>query len=261
MLSLMSISLDFGGLQVLRDVSLQVPEGTIFGLIGPNGAGKTSVFNLVTGLLRSSNGAIDFIGHRLDGMAPHRIIRLGIARTFQNIRLFKEMSVIENVLVAFSGHLTEELTRMLLPWRNHPANDRRDREAARLELARVGLIDKSEWPAGNLSYGEQRRLEIARALATGAKLLLLDEPAAGMNSAERHVLIEQILKLNQSGLTILIIEHDMGLIMNLCREIAVLNFGTVIALGSPDQIRRHPGVIEAYLGADDGFKPRPDSAV
>lgn len=252
MLSLMSISLDFGGLQVLRDVSLQVPEGTIFGLIGPNGAGKTSVFNLVTGLLRSSNGAIDFIGHRLDGMAPHRIIRLGIARTFQNIRLFKEMSVIENVLVAFGGHLTEELARMLLPWRNHPANDRRDREAARVELARVGLIDKSEWPAGNLSYGEQRRLEIARALATGAKLLLLDEPAAGMNSVERHVLIEQILKLNGSGLTILIIEHDMGLIMNLCREIAVLNFGTVIALGSPAQIRRHPGVIEAYLGADDG---------
>jgi branched-chain amino acid transport system ATP-binding protein len=122
------------------------------------------------------------------------------------------------------------------------------------------LIDKSEWPAGNLSYGEQRRLEIARALATGAKLLLLDEPAAGMNSAERHVLIEQILKLNQSGLTILIIEHDMGLIMNLCREIAVLNFGTVIALGSPDQIRRHPGVIEAYLGADDASKQGPNSA-
>lgn len=260
MLSLLSISLDFGGLKVLQDVTLQVPEGAIFGLIGPNGAGKTSVFNLVTGLLRSGNGAIEFAGHRLDRMAPHRIIRLGIARTFQNIRLFKEMSVIENVLVAFSGHLTGELARMLLPWGNHLANDRRDREAARVQLARVGLADKSEWPAGNLSYGEQRRLEIARALATGAKLLLLDEPAAGMNSVEKQVLIDEILKLNQSGLTILIIEHDMGLIMSLCREIAVLNFGTVIAVGTPDQIRGNPSVIEAYLGADDRAQTGSNSA-
>jgi branched-chain amino acid transport system ATP-binding protein len=259
MLALASISMSFGGLQVLQDVSLTVPERGIFGLIGPNGAGKTTVFNLITGVLVPDAGTIEFSGRRLNGMRPHRITRSGIARTFQNIRVFNEMTLIENVLVALGGRSNHGVINVLLPWSGHREVERHDREAARALLAKVGLADKSERWAGTLSYGEQRRLEIARALATAPKLLLLDEPASGMNSVEKGQLIDEILRLYDGGLSILIIEHDMSVIMGLCHEITVLNFGSVIGRGTPDEIRKNPEVVEAYLGQDDRLPSEAES--
>ncbi len=257
MLTLSSIAKNFGGLQVLQDVSLAIPERGIFGLIGPNGAGKTTVFNLISGLLAPSAGVIEFHGQALTGLAPHRITRLGIARTFQNIRIFKEMSLLENVLVAIGRQGNSGAVSFLLPSAKLRATQRSERAAAKELLARVGLADKAELLAGKLSYGEQRRLEIARALATAPKLLLLDEPAAGMNGAEKQQLMEEIVKLEASGLALLIIEHDMRFVMGLCHEIAVLNFGQLIAQGAPAAIRADRQVIEAYLGDDgDGEKSR-----
>lgn len=250
MLTLSALSKNFGGLRVLEEVSLNIAERGIAGLIGPNGAGKTTVFNLVTGLLTPSAGAIDFSGRRLTGMAPYEITRLGVARTFQNIRVFKEMSLLENVLVAMGGKRLYGAIGLLFGSPAHRAAERREREMAQELLARVGLAHKAVLPAGNLSYGEQRRLEIARALATEPKLLLLDEPAAGMNTSEKQQLMELIRKLDENGISIFMIEHDMRFIMELCREIAVLNFGRVIAQGKPDEIRGNRDVIEAYLGRD-----------
>lgn len=252
MLTLSSVSIRFGGLHVLEEASLAVPDGSIFGLIGPNGAGKTTVFNLITGLLEPSGGIVEFCGKRLDRLPPYRITRLGVARTFQNIRLFKEMTVLENVLVALGRRPGYGPAGALLSLPGYRLAERRDREAARELLIKMGLVEKPDRLAGTLSYGEQRRLEIARALATAPKLLLLDEPAAGMNVPEKQELIDQILKLNRDGLTILIIDHDMGVIMGLCHEIAVLNFGRIIARGRPEEIRTDPAVIEAYLGRDEG---------
>jgi branched-chain amino acid transport system ATP-binding protein len=251
------VSKKFGGLQVLEDVSLEIPERGIFGLIGPNGAGKTTVFNLITGLLAPSSGVIEFDGRRVDGVAPYQIARQGVARTFQNIRLFKEMTLLENVLVALGDNLDFRLSTVLLPLRSRHRTEAEERERARDFLKRVGLAEKADQFAGALSYGEQRRLEIARALATAPKLLLLDEPAAGMNSAEKMLLAEEINKLGVSDLSILIIEHDMRFIMGLCRQITVLNFGRVIADGAPDEIRRNAAVIEAYLGSEGRAIGRP----
>jgi len=251
MLTLSSLSKNFGGLRVLEGISLNVPQRGVFGLIGPNGAGKTTVFNLVTGLLTPSTGAIDFSGRRLNGMAPYEITRLGVARTFQNIRVFKEMSLLENVLVAMAGKHRYGTLGLLLGSPAYRAAERREREMAQLLLARVGLAPKAVLAAGNLSYGEQRRLEIARALATEPKLLLLDEPAAGMNSVEKQQLADEIRKLDDSGVSILMIEHDMRFVMGICRRIAVLNFGRVVAEGTPDEIRGNIDVVEAYLGRDE----------
>lgn len=252
MLSLVSVSMNFAGLQVLQEVSLTIPERGVFGLIGPNGAGKTTVFNLITGLMTPSGGAIEFLGSRIDGLAPFRITRAGIARTFQNIRVFKEMTLLENVLVALGDHPRYRAMSALLPWYHYRDAEWHERETACALLGKVGLAGKADGLAGTLSYGEQRRLEIARALATQPKLLLLDEPAAGMNSAEKQQLMGEIIKLDEIGLTVLIIEHDMRFMMGLCKEIAVLNFGRLIAQGNPNQIRRHPEVIEAYLGSGNG---------
>lgn len=250
MLRLSSVSKKFGGLEVLHQVSLTVSDGEVFGLIGPNGAGKTTVFNLITGLIAPDAGRIEFLGRRLDGLPPYRITRAGVARTFQNIRIFKEMTLLENVLVALGDHPSHSAASGLLPWRHYREAERREREAAGEFLRRVGLNDKGDIRAGALSYGEQRRLEIARALATGPKLLLLDEPAAGMNGAEKQQLMDDIIKVRESGLTLLIIEHDMRFIMGMCGQIAVLNFGRLIAQGTPEEIRRNPDVVEAYLGPD-----------
>jgi len=250
MLRFLAVSKNFGGLQVLQDVSLAVPERGIFGLIGPNGAGKTTVFNLITGLLAPSAGTIEFFGERLNGLPPHQVTRLGIARTFQNIRLFKEMTLMENVAVAVASRPRYGALSALLPTARYREGERLEAERACELLARVGLLERAHRVAETLSYGEQRRLEIARALATEPKLLLLDEPTAGMNSAEKQQIMEEIVKLDESGLSVLIIEHDMRFIMELCREITVLNFGCVVAHGTPDEVRASTEVIEAYLGAE-----------
>jgi branched-chain amino acid transport system ATP-binding protein len=251
MLSIRGLGKHFGGLQVLHDVNLEVPGGAIFALIGPNGAGKTTVFNLVTGLLRPSAGAISFEGQDLAGIAPHRITRLGIARTFQNIRLFPDMTLLQNVMVG-RHHLTNYSgIAALFALPSFREAERRSRERALELLSWVKLDHKAESTADNLSYGEQRKLEFARALATEPKLLLLDEPVAGMNSTEKAVLMEEIRNIRDRGYGVFLIEHDMRFVMNLCDRVAVLNFGRIIAEGAPEEIRNNPEVIEAYLGRGD----------
>jgi len=256
MLTLTGISINFGGLQVLDAVTLKIPARGIFGLIGPNGAGKTTVFNLITGMLTPSSGTIDFAGCQINGMAPYQITRQGVARTFQNIRIFREMTLIANVLVALGDRPSYSPLNVFLPLASQRQAEALEYDSARELLARVSLADKAQRLAGTLSYGEQRRLEIARALATRPKLLLLDEPAAGMNSAEKLLLMDEIIKLEDSGLSLLVIEHDMRFIMGLCRQVAVLNFGRVIAQGTPEEIRANGAVIEAYLGTDDEVQER-----
>ena len=250
-LQLNALSRHFGGLKVLQDVNLEVPQGGIFGLIGPNGAGKTTVFNLITGLLPPTGGRIDFQGHNLAGRKPHEITRMGIARTFQNIRIFKEMSLLENVMVGLHAQLGYGPFGLLFSSVLFRSEERRARERARELLSWVKLDHKAQEKADNLSYGEQRKLELARALATSPKLLLLDEPVAGMNSAEKVELMQVIRTISARGYTIFMIEHDMRFVMGLCGDIAVLNFGRIIARGDPDSIRSNPEVIEAYLGRED----------
>ena len=251
MLSLGRVSKRFGGLAVLQDVSFDVPAGSVFGLIGPNGAGKTTVFNLITGLLAPSGGGIALEGRSLVGVKPHQITRLGLARTFQNIRIFKEMTLLENVIVGMHAQLDYSVPGWLFALPGFRARERQAREKALELLSWVGLSAKAGDVADNLSYGDQRKLELARALATEPKLLLLDEPVAGMNTGEKVELMAQIAQIARRGYTIFMIEHDMRFVMGLCERIAVLNFGRIIAEGSPDEIKRNPDVIEAYLGRED----------
>ena len=251
MLQFDHVSKNFGGLQVLQDVSFNVPQGGIFGLIGPNGAGKTTVFNLITGLIRKSGGAITFNGQDLDGVAPHKITRLGIARTFQNIRVFKEMTLLQNVVVGMHDQLDYGVAGALLNLASFRQAEERARERALELLSWVRLEHKAHALADSLSYGEQRKLEFARALATKPKLLLLDEPVAGMNPSEKTELMAEIINIKQRGFSIFLIEHDMRFVMGLCDQIAVLNFGKIIAQGGPDEIKNNPEVIEAYLGKEE----------
>jgi branched-chain amino acid transport system ATP-binding protein len=251
MLTLEGVSKRFGGLSVLEDVGFTVPTGCVFGLIGPNGAGKTTVFNLVTGLLAPTGGRITLGGASLVGLKPHRITRLGIARTFQNIRVFKEMTLLENVVVGMHAHLDYGAAALLFALPHFRAEEARARDRARELLSWVGLDGQSADIADNLSYGDQRKLELARALATDPKLLLLDEPVAGMNTGEKRELMTEIERIAARGFTIFMIEHDMRFVMGLCARIAVLNFGRIIAEGSPEQIRNDPAVIEAYLGREE----------
>jgi len=251
LLTLTNVSRHFGGLKVLQDVSLAVRQGTISGLIGPNGAGKTTVFNLITGLLPPTTGDIALDGATLLGRRPHEITRAGVARTFQNIRIFKEMTLLENVLVGMHRHLAYGVPGLMFALPSYRAAERRARDRARELLSWMKLDGKADDLADNLSYGAQRRLEIARALATEPRLLLLDEPVAGMNSTEKTELMREIVNIQGRGYTIFMIEHDMRFVMGLCEEISVLNFGKIIAHGGPEQIRSDAQVIEAYLRRED----------
>jgi len=245
------VTLKFGGLVALDKVSFDIREGEILGLIGPNGAGKTTCFNVTTGVYKPTSGAVRFQGRKLTGMKRHKITKAGIARTFQNIRLFKSMTALENVLVGTDAQHRTGLASALLRLPRHRREEKQGHERAMELLRFMGLESKADELAVNLSYGDQRRLEIARAMATGPKLLCLDEPAAGFNPAEKQKLMALIRKVRDQGYTVLLIEHDMRLVMGVTDRIVVLEFGRKIAEGTPDEIRDNPAVIAAYLGVED----------
>jgi branched-chain amino acid transport system ATP-binding protein len=251
MLEVNGLSKAFGGVQAVHNVSFAVAPGEIVGLIGPNGAGKTTCFNLISGILPPSAGDVRLSGRDLVGLAPYRRARLGLARTFQNIQLFGGMTVLDNVLTGFHLHQQVGVLTALLPLpRVRRARSESHRRALEL-LKLVGLEGKEDEPAESLAYGDQRRLEISRALAQKPKLLLMDEPAAGLNPRETEDLMALMEKLRSLGITLFVIEHDMTLVMGICHRIVVLDHGQVIAAGMPQEIRRDPRVIEAYLGREE----------
>jgi len=243
------MGVDFGGLRALSDFEIAIESNELVGLIGPNGAGKTTAFNLLTGVYAPTEGSIFLDGKSIGGKKPYYINNLGIARTFQNIRLFKGLSVIENVKTAFHAHMKygvmSGIFRLPKYWREETAIHK---EALEL-LSVFDMSDLADVNAGNLPYGKQRQLEIARALATHPKLLLLDEPAAGMNPSETQLLMDTIQLIREKfGIAILLIEHDMKLVMGICQRMIVLDYGMIIATGKPEEIKNNPRVIEAYLG-------------
>jgi branched-chain amino acid transport system ATP-binding protein len=249
LLNIQNLGMRFGGLLALEDFCLEVPEGALYGLIGPNGAGKTTVFNLISGFLKPSSGRISLNGAEITRLPPHRITYLGVARTFQNIRLFQELSVLDNVLVGFHCRSHASWGEAILRLPRYRGEEREHRTRARELLREVGLAEAAAQPAGKLPYGHQRRLEIARALATGPRFLLLDEPAAGLNPQETLNLMEFLQEIKERyRLTMLVIEHNLQLVMKLCRRLLVLDHGLTIAAGEPAEVRRHPEVIRAYLG-------------
>jgi branched-chain amino acid transport system ATP-binding protein len=251
LLSLEKVDKVFGGLRALREVSFALEPGTIFGLIGPNGAGKTTLFNVITGVYRPDGGRVRFDGTDISGLPPARVAELGIARTFQNIRLFRAMTVEDNVMVA--GHKLHRagLLSTVLRTSAYVSDEKALTHRARELLAVLGLEQQASAIAGSLPYGSQRRLEIARALMLSPQLLLLDEPAAGMNSAEARELERQIRFLrDELGVTIVLVEHNMSVVMGVCERIHVVDHGETIAEGTPREIKEHPRVLAAYLGQE-----------
>ena len=253
MLEVKNLGISFGGLRAVNGFDIKIEIGELYGLIGPNGAGKTTVFNLLTGVYKPDTGSIVLDGTEITGKSTIEISKAGIARTFQNIRLFKDLSVIDNIKVGLHESMKYNLGSSLIRLPNYWKEEKRCTERAFELLDIFHMADLADAQAGSLPYGAQRRLEIMRALATSPKLLLLDEPAAGMNPSETAELTETIRRIrDEFNIAVLLIEHDMSLVMGICEGIAVLNFGRIIAKGTPDEIRNNPQVIEAYLGKKEG---------
>jgi len=251
LLKVNDVSMIFGGLRAVSNFSMEINKGELVGLIGPNGAGKTTAFNMLTGVYDPSEGEITFEGKRVNGKKPYQVTAMGMARTFQNIRLFSELSVIDNVKIAYNMHIQYSLTEAVFRFGRY-FNEEEAVTKKAIELLKIFKLDRyKDEMAKNLPYGEQRRLEIARALATEPKLLLLDEPAAGMNPQETHELMEMIRWIRKEfDLSVLLIEHDMSLVMGVCERIYVLEYGFCIANGLPEEIKHNKRVIEAYLGEE-----------
>ena len=252
-LDVRNLGIDFGGLTAVDSFNITIGPTEISGLIGPNGAGKTTIFNLLTGVYQPTRGSVLINGIDIKGMPIHKVNKLGIARTFQNIRLFTEMTALENVKVGMHNEIKCPFLASLLHLPSYYKAEKKSTEKAMELLDFMGLADVADVKAGSLPYGVQRRLEIVRALATNPSIILLDEPAAGMNPSETTELMHQIRRIRDTfHIAIFLIEHDMNLVMNVCEAIAVVNYGRIIAKGTPEEIRQNPAVIEAYLGREDG---------